>query len=174
MLKGHVVSQHSWKRCPSGSLRETPYPRTRNRWRLRHPNMGSQSHSDAPPQLPGVQDDGQSSCVRSCFPSQCCSRSPQIHKPHRDVAVGPIHPLSMPPMVLPAGRLMAQAHRMTSSAWKRRDGGIVKPSAWAVLRLMTSRNVVGRSMGKSAGVAPLRIFSTKTAQRRPMSTMFGP
>ena len=35
--------------------------------------------------------------------------------------------------------------RITSSAWKRRDGGMVSPRAWAVLRLMTSSNVVGCS-----------------------------
>ena len=31
---------------------------------------------------------------------------------------------------------------MTSSAWNRRLGGIVRPRAWAVLRLMTHSNVV--------------------------------
>jgi hypothetical protein len=32
------------------------------------------------------------------------------------------------------------------------------------LRLMTSSNLVGCSMGRSAGRAPLRILSTKTSQ----------
>jgi hypothetical protein len=35
--------------------------------------------------------------------------------------------------------------------------GIVIPSALAVLRLMTSSNIVGCSMGKLAGCAPLNI-----------------
>jgi hypothetical protein len=52
------------------------------------------------------------------------------------------------------------AQRMTSSAWKRSAGGIVRPSAWAALRLMTSSNVVGYSTGRSAGLAPFRILST--------------
>ena len=37
---------------------------------------------------------------------------------------------------------------------------MVRPSVWAVLRLMTSSNVVGYSTGRSAGFAPLRILST--------------
>ena len=43
---------------------------------------------------------------------------------------------------------------------------MVRPSALAVLRLMTSSNFVGCSTGRSAGFAPLRILSTKTADRR--------
>ena len=38
--------------------------------------------------------------------------------------------------------------------------GIVSPSAFAVLRLITSSNLVGCSTGRSAGLAPLRIRST--------------
>src|SRR5262249_23182247 len=49
---------------------------------------------------------------------------------------------------------------ITSSARSSSDGGIVRPSALAVLRLMTSSNLVGCSTGKSAGLAPLRILST--------------
>ncbi len=52
------------------------------------------------------------------------------------------------------------AHRMTSPAWKRRVGGIVRPSASAVLRLMINSYLVGCSTGRSAGLAPFRIFST--------------
>src|SRR5262249_10543636 len=48
---------------------------------------------------------------------------------------------------------------MTWSARARSDGGIVRPSALAVLRLMTSSNLVGCSMGKSPGLALLRILS---------------
>src|SRR5262245_44321690 len=32
------------------------------------------------------------------------------------------------------------AQRITSSAWKRSVGGMMRPSTWAVLRLMTSSN----------------------------------
>src|SRR3984893_2147013 len=50
------------------------------------------------------------------------------------------------------------AHSMTSSARARIDGGTERPSALAVLRLITSSNVVGCCIGRSAGLAPLRIF----------------
>jgi len=53
-----------------------------------------------------------------------------------------------------------QAHRITSSAWKRSIGGSVRPRACAVLRLITNSNFLGCSTGRSAGVAPLRSLST--------------
>jgi hypothetical protein len=43
----------------------------------------------------------------------------------------------------------------------RRDGGSVRPRAWAVLRLITSANRMGCSTGRSAGLAPFRILSTE-------------
>ena len=43
---------------------------------------------------------------------------------------------------------------MNSSGRPRIEGGIVKPSAFAVLRLITSSYLVGRSTGKSPGRAP--------------------
>ena len=52
----------------------------------------------------------------------------------------------------------------TSSAVASRVGGRVMPSALAVVRLMTSSNLVGCSTGMSAGLAPLRILSTTVAR----------
>ena len=52
------------------------------------------------------------------------------------------------------------AYRIISVAWKRSVGGIVRPRALAVLRLMTSSNVMGCSTGSSAGLVPLRILFT--------------
>jgi hypothetical protein len=49
---------------------------------------------------------------------------------------------------------------MTSLAWASTDGGMVSPRVWAVARLMTNSNLVGFSIGMSAGLAPLRILST--------------
>src|SRR5262245_27504361 len=57
-------------------------------------------------------------------------------------------------------RLCVAAQRITSSAWKRRVGGIVRPRAWAVFRLMTSSKWVGCSTGRSAGLVPFRMRST--------------
>src|SRR5206468_2523715 len=65
-------------------------------------------------------------------------------------------------------------HWITSSARPSTDGGIVRPSAFAVLRLMTSSNFVGCSTGRSAGLVPLRILSTYPAARRPMSKPLAP
>ena len=52
----------------------------------------------------------------------------------------------------------ALTYSITSSARPSTDGGIVSPSAFAVLRLMTNSNFVGCSTGRSAGFAPLRIL----------------
>ena len=52
------------------------------------------------------------------------------------------------------------AQRITSSAWNRIVGGRVSPKAWAVLRLMMRSNFIGRSTGRSPGLAPLRSLST--------------
>src|SRR5262245_63492735 len=51
----------------------------------------------------------------------------------------------------------AAPHSITSSAMASRPGGMVRPSALAVLRLITNSNLVDCTTGKSAGFAPLRI-----------------
>jgi hypothetical protein len=54
---------------------------------------------------------------------------------------------------------------ITWSARSSSDGAMVRASALAVLRLITSSNLFGCSMGRSPGLAPLRILSTKIAAR---------
>ena len=51
---------------------------------------------------------------------------------------------------------------------------MVRPSARAVFRLMTNSNFMGCSTGRSAGLAPLRILSTKAAARRKFAARFCP
>src|SRR5262249_48937538 len=51
---------------------------------------------------------------------------------------------------------------ITSSARSRTDVGNSIPIAFAVLRLTTSSNLVGCSIGRSAGFVPLRILATLT------------
>jgi hypothetical protein len=51
-------------------------------------------------------------------------------------------------------------YSITSSALVSSVVGIVRPSALAVLRLITSSNLVGCSTGRSEGLVPLRILST--------------
>ena len=51
---------------------------------------------------------------------------------------------------------------------------MVRPSAFAVLRLIISSNYVGCSMGRSPGLAPFKILSTKVAARRQTSMRSAP
>src|SRR5262249_50120436 len=65
-------------------------------------------------------------------------------------------------------------HSITSSARASNVGGTSMPSALAVLRLMTSSYLVGCWIGRLAAFSSLRIRSTYAAERRTMSTVFGP
>src|SRR5262249_19771460 len=64
---------------------------------------------------------------------------------------------------------LAALHSITSSARASKIGETSKPSALAALRLITNSNLVPCWTGKSAGFAPLRILSTKVADRYHMS-----
>src|SRR5215468_3183731 len=55
---------------------------------------------------------------------------------------------------------LAALHSITSSARASRLSGTVRPSAFAVLRLITSSYFVGACTGRSAGFSPLRMRST--------------
>ena len=59
-----------------------------------------------------------------------------------------------------ASYLSRSDHWITASARSSSDCGILRPSAFAAFRLITSSNFVGCSTGRSAGLAPLRILST--------------
>ena len=52
------------------------------------------------------------------------------------------------------------AYSITSSARESSEGGTVRPSAFAVLRLIASSYLVGACTGMSAGFSPLRMRST--------------
>src|SRR5262249_50703266 len=56
--------------------------------------------------------------------------------------------------------LHLRGHSMTSSARASSVSGTVRPSALAVLRLITSSNFVGCITGKSAGLVPFKILPT--------------
>jgi len=60
----------------------------------------------------------------------------------------------------PCDQLPTSHHWITSSARNNSDDGIVRPSAFAAFMLMTSSTLVGCSIGRSPGFAPLRILST--------------
>jgi hypothetical protein len=77
---------------------------------------------------------------------------------------------SLVPLPRPCARAPPHTYLITWSAWNRSAGGMVRPSALAALRLMTSSNFAGCSTGRSAGFAPLRILSTNVAARRARSS----
>src|SRR5262245_50686246 len=54
----------------------------------------------------------------------------------------------------------AAVHSITSSASASSRSGTFRPSALAVLRLITSSNLVGCTTGRSAGFSPLRMRPT--------------
>jgi len=64
------------------------------------------------------------------------------------------------------GQKWTLLYSITSSALSNSERGMVRPSALAVLRLMTNSNFVGCSTGRSAGLAPFSILSTYAAARR--------
>jgi hypothetical protein len=54
----------------------------------------------------------------------------------------------------------APLHSMTSLTRASSECGTSRPSAFAVLRLITNSNLVGAYTGRSAGFSPLRMRST--------------
>src|SRR5262249_29688465 len=60
----------------------------------------------------------------------------------------------------PRDEVATAAHSITSSARASSDGGTVRPSAFAVLRLIVRSYLVGACTGRSAGFSPLRMRST--------------
>src|SRR5438876_6694745 len=68
----------------------------------------------------------------------------------------------------------ASSHGITCVARVSTDAGIVSPSSRAVRRLMMMSNSVGCSTGISAGFAPFKMRSTKSAARRNEATPLVP
>ena len=65
-------------------------------------------------------------------------------------------PDDLPASSAPPSLTQRPTSSITSSARSRRDCGTVRPSALAVLRLITSSNLVGGITGRSAGFSPSR------------------
>src|SRR5262249_50092239 len=72
------------------------------------------------------------------------------------------------------GQKRTSPYSISSSALVSSEGGISSPSAFAVLRLTISSNLVGCSTGRSPGLAPFKILSTYVATRRQLSSTLGP
>src|ERR1700730_15808132 len=71
-------------------------------------------------------------------------------------------------------RSKERLYSITSSARARSVAGTSIPSALAVLRLITSSNLVGRWIGSSPGFAPARIRATYAAACVKIDEKFGP
>ena len=99
----------------------------------------------------------------------------RFHRYHRSQKMVCAHlqllPLT-PPNGYPQCNVLARAdlapstHSITSSARASSLSGIWRPSALAVVRLITISNLVGCSTGRSAGFVPRKILSTYSAARR--------
>lgn len=121
-----------------------------------------------PPRTRALPASRASGCRRRCGRRSRPSRADRLGASgHRPQELGPVRDLH-------AEAHPACRHCRTSSARASTDCGIVTPSAFAVLRLMSSSNLVGCSTGRSAGLTPFRILSTKVAARRPISVQFAP
>src|SRR5262249_34467439 len=69
---------------------------------------------------------------------------------------------------------LAALHSITSSARASSVGGTSRPSALAVLRLITNSYLVGACTGRLAAFSPLRMRLTYEAARRCRSIGSGP
>src|SRR5436309_13940783 len=76
--------------------------------------------------------------------------------PSRNAAGGPALP-NCPRGPRRACRERSLAHSITSSARASTIGGTVRPSAFAVLRLITRSYLVGACTGRLLGLSPLRM-----------------
>src|SRR5262249_28668998 len=96
-------------------------------------------------------------------PRQCAGGSRDHHCRSKCMAhSGP--PLSIPPRIASEHSHHSDPaktpHSITSLARASRVGGTSRPSALAVLRLITVSNFTGACTGRSAGFSPLRMRST--------------
>ena len=70
-----------------------------------------------------------------------------------------VRPMSaLPPKADILRRSKGRCYSITSSAIEITPGGMVRPSALAVVMLMTKSNLFDCSTGSSAGLAPLRML----------------
>ncbi len=127
--------------------------------------------------------------------AECVFRIPESqHLPYPRIAASPpsesgirnadcgiptsvLYPISVSPcprVALPPPPRPPAVHWITWSARMRMVWGNVIPRALAVFVLITSSNRIGCSTGRSAGLAPFRILSTKVAARRHRSGVLGP
>jgi hypothetical protein len=101
------------------------------------------------------------------------SASGPLHLSHRTIDGAYRHVGSVPRAAV-SRCSKNNAYSITSSARKRIAVGRSIPIALAVFRFTTISNLVGCSIGKSAGLAPRAIRSTNSATRPKSAVMLGP
>src|SRR5262249_23368599 len=107
------------------------------------------------------------------YTAQCLSigtfrSDPEIANPYPLIRLGKHHVKRCG--LRPSGRRAAQKrdelaalhHSITSSATASNLSGTSRPSALAVLRLITNSSLLGCTTGRSAGFSPLRILPAYT------------
>jgi hypothetical protein len=113
--------------------------------------------------LPASRLRRRSAAKRTC--SNCCRRT-------RPCPLYPGKPTSPAWRVMSAkgtGTEVRQPHSITSSARASSAGETVRPSAFAVFRLITNSYLVGACTGRSAGFSPFRMRSAYVAASRNIS-----
>ena len=153
------------------------------RFRVRRP-PGSPAAREPPEPLPargpggrGGEDGGRDSESWGCDRAEGGWSGPADSAPvrHDRDGVAPTHRRRCPqPASVTTVWIIIGSHGITSSARPSSAGGMVRPSALAVFRLITNSKRVGRSIGSSPGRAPLRILPANDPRRRHPSTRLGP
>src|SRR5262249_38838055 len=94
-------------------------------------------------------------------PCEPLGRLAKVHEPCSGTMRARFLPSEAGPLLAaPASSWRTTCHSITSSARASSVGGILRPSALAVVRLIVRANLVGCSTGISPGFAPCRILST--------------
>ena len=130
---------------------------TRNLTGLRH--IGLSSHWSPPCRVPETHRRPATVCLGQ--PQRAVSNAPSSSMPSGSAYIG--HASYYGRVNAEKGKRdeeYERCHWSTSFAWNKTVGGMVRPRALAALRLMTRSNVVGCSIGRSAGLVPFRILST--------------
>jgi hypothetical protein len=134
----------------------------RERWRVRRPSACCDAHLESGL---GHSRHGGASCRFSHVRNAPFASVDPKKAACRD---GPI------PTVIAAQQFPALFYSITSSAAYCSVSGMVRPSALAARRLMTSSNLVGNCTGRSAGFPPLRMRSMYSAPLAYCSNTSGP
>src|SRR4029453_2481159 len=151
----HVLRRHQ----PHLVAKRTQFPRpvVRRRTRL-HPNHAARQPAEERQNLRTSKLLAQNRRSLCIDPVHLKNMLRQVHSNRRKLAHGWL-PVAADSMNQQFGTQMPQGghpphHSITSSAATSSLSGTVSPSALAVVRLITSSNLVDRSTGRSVGLTP--------------------